>query len=176
MILLTFIYFIICIVCPYVLTVANGTFSNKNEGISWNSHYIYAGFAFISFLAEVVVHRFAYYQVKHLLPTLINVDNLDSLDLSIGNRVKLFLKKHLSFMEWASYILNLVLSQLDRFDLYSDVCFLVIAMKQEFYVIGIISFAVLFGHLFSNCSKLLLLVGNVLSRSSRRLLNTHEIN
>lgn len=176
MIVLTFFYFAICILAPTLLTRYTGDYDDKTTGVATLSHIIYAIFAVISMVAEIWIYKFAVKKVKHLLPTLIDVEYLDKDDTSWYGQIKLFFKGHYSLLEWISYILSLVLSQVDRFDLYSDVCFIVICFKSDFIILGLISFAVLSSHVFSNIVKLFSLVSTALTKGSKRLLNTHEIN
>ncbi|KAL4473615.1 hypothetical protein ABPG74_022479 [Tetrahymena malaccensis] len=176
MIFLAIIYYAIIIGCPYFMTKAYGVFVQTKPGVAWQSHYVYAAFAGFSFIFEVIIYQYIYKQIKHLLPQLIDVENVDEEDTSIMSKVKRFFNKRQSLLEWVSYFLQLAFSQIDRFDLYSDACFIVICFKMEEYVIGFISLVVIANQLLVNIFKLLIYIYVAIFKDRRRVLNTHEIN
>ncbi|EAR92477.2 transmembrane protein, putative (macronuclear) [Tetrahymena thermophila SB210] len=176
MIFLAIIYYTILIGCPYFMTKAYGVFVKTKPGVAWQSHYVYAAFAGISFIIEVIIYHYIYKQIRHLLPQLIDVENVDEEDTSFMSKIKRFFKERQSLLEWVSYILQLAFSQIDRFDLYSDVCFIVICFKMEEYVIGFISLVVIANQLLVNIFKLLIYIYVAIVKDKRRVLNTHEIN
>ncbi|KAL4503936.1 hypothetical protein ABPG72_022566 [Tetrahymena utriculariae] len=176
MIFLAIIYYAIIIGCPYFMTKAYGVFVKTKPGVAWQSHYVYAAFAGFTFIIEVIIYQYVYNQIKHLLPQLIDVENVDEEDTSFMSKVKRFFQKRQSILEWISYILQLTFSQIDRFDLYSDVCFIVICFKMEEYIIGFISLAVIANQLLVNIFKLMIYIYTAIVKDKRRVLNTHEIN
>ena len=66
----TFCYYAIGSFCPYYFTNREGKLREKGWGVSWISHYIYAVFAFATFISEFYLYISTLRKIFHLAPPL----------------------------------------------------------------------------------------------------------
>jgi hypothetical protein len=140
MLIACFLYLFICILAPYLFTRFSGNYSNKTTEISVYSHALYGVFALLSLVLEITTSCFAYWRVKHLIPGAINTDELDKGSKSLVVKSKLLIGKYQTLF---LYAISLLSSQVSRYDLYSDVCFVVICFMNDFLILGTVSLVVI---------------------------------
>ena len=93
------IFYVVCIYIPIQFVL-------RCSGHSWTGHFIYIGYAFFAGVIEVVL---ALYCIKF------NITHEEYVHGSRAKRMSFFIK-------------DLFLSQLAKFDVYSDICFVTTVM------------------------------------------------
>ncbi|KAL4476077.1 hypothetical protein ABPG74_009810 [Tetrahymena malaccensis] len=105
------------------------------SGVSWNSYIMYAVFGFVTFLLEAFIFNTCLKYVSHLIPEL-KPDCRMSFPYPIVNSIKLFIMDVNWINQWyVNYIVAFFLSQLSRFDFFTNIGFLYQTYMCEDYLI-----------------------------------------
>lgn len=64
------VYWFIGSFCPIYFTYRDGIIEEKNRGVSWTSHIIWAAFFFITIIMETYLYVMTLKKMAHLTPSL----------------------------------------------------------------------------------------------------------
>ncbi|KAL4499770.1 hypothetical protein ABPG72_017310 [Tetrahymena utriculariae] len=105
------------------------------SGVSWNSYFMYAVFGFITFLLEAFIFNTCLKYVSHLIPEL-KPDCRMSFPYPIVNSIKLFIMDVNWINQWyVNYVVAFFLSQLSRFDFFTNIGFIYQTYICEDYLV-----------------------------------------
>ena len=104
------------------------------DTVKWQSHYIYAGYAFLVFLFEAYLTYFI----------------ISKVNFGRGNKI-------LKDFSLANYLLPLILSQIKKYDFYTDIVFIIANLNEDRTHIAIISSCFLAITTFANLIMILTL-------------------
>ncbi|EAR87757.2 transmembrane protein, putative (macronuclear) [Tetrahymena thermophila SB210] len=105
------------------------------SGVSWNSYIMYAVFGFVTFFLEAFIFNTCLKYVSHLIPEL-KPDCRMSFPYPLVNSIKLFIMDVNWINQWyVNYVVAFFLSQLSRFDFFTNIGFLYQTYMCEDYLI-----------------------------------------
>ncbi|EAR97294.2 transmembrane protein, putative (macronuclear) [Tetrahymena thermophila SB210] len=125
------LYMLICYFGPYPLTAYDDLLDKIGRGVSWKSHIIYSIFAIITMIYEIYLVSIVIKQTNHLVPGIrlggqpdCPTKFVDTLKTKLMN-IQIFGYKNLL------YILQLLFSQQNRLNTYTNFCFLVVLEQHS---------------------------------------------
>ncbi|EAR85563.2 transmembrane protein, putative (macronuclear) [Tetrahymena thermophila SB210] len=124
MMFLIIFFHILTILVPFI-------FSNQ-EGATWDSHFIYAGFSIITFVFELYLVKDILNKILHLTPGFYVVGKSSTYMQACFQRFKKALvEQSIINYKYLIFLWYLITSQFSRFNTYSDFCFLVLCWRKN---------------------------------------------
>ncbi|KAL4498606.1 hypothetical protein ABPG72_019724 [Tetrahymena utriculariae] len=127
------LYLLICYFGPYPLTAYDGLLDKVGRGVSWKSHIMYAIFAIITMLYEIHLVSIVIKQTNHLVPGIRLGGQPDCPTRFVDNIKTKLMNIQIFGYKNLLYILQLLFSQQNRLNSYTNFCFLVVLEQHGKY-------------------------------------------
>jgi hypothetical protein len=123
--ILTLVYYVIAVVFPVIFTIFDDLMNSCSGGLSWISYFIYIAFAASTFLLELFLYSRVLKLVDHLVPGLklsVSTSYLAKITNSINTKIMNIQSFNYKMLLYLGAIIK---SQLARYDLFTDIGFIV---------------------------------------------------
>ncbi|KAL4497405.1 hypothetical protein ABPG72_011340 [Tetrahymena utriculariae] len=129
---LTLYLMMFLIVFFHLLTILVPFIFSNQEGATWNSHFIYAGFSIITFFFELYLVKDILSKILHLTPGFYVVGKSSTYIQACFQRFKKALvEQSIINYKYLIFLWYLITSQFSRFNTYSDFCFIVLCWRKN---------------------------------------------
>ncbi|KAL4447014.1 hypothetical protein ABPG74_013866 [Tetrahymena malaccensis] len=120
------------IVFFHILTILVPFIFSNQEGATWDSHFIYAGFSIITFFFELYLVKDILSKILHLTPGFYVVGKSSTyLQACFQRFKKALVEQSIINYKYLIFFWYLITSQFSRFNTYSDFCFLVLCWSKN---------------------------------------------